>query len=113
MNGQQPPSPNTIKNPQRLQVEKTPAMNDRDIINDALATEKYLTDNFNVFAREASNKVLHGEVMRILGETHEAARNVFDLMFKLGQYKLTAASQQDIQETSQQFQNYAQQQSPY
>ena len=37
-------------------------MNDRDIINDVLATEKYLTDNLNIFARETSYANLHSDV---------------------------------------------------
>ncbi|NLY74680.1 MAG: spore coat protein [Firmicutes bacterium] len=87
-------------------------MNERDFINEILATEKYLTDNFNVFAREASNQVLHRDVMEILNESHQAARNLFNMMFKKGWYKLTAAQQQEIQQAAQQFQNYKTQE-PY
>lgn len=103
-----------IKNPQTGQLPKVkgPEMNERDFLNDILATEKYITDNFNVFSREASNQVLYQDTIRILNESHQAARNLFNMMFKKGWYQLTAASQQDIQQTAQQFQNY-QTQEPY
>ncbi len=107
-------NPNEIKNPQTGQLPKVkgPEMNERDFLNDILATEKYLTDNFNIFAREASHQKLHQDVLTMLSETHAAARNLFNLMFEKGWYKLTAAQQQDIQQASQQFQNYQTQQ-PY
>lgn len=105
---------NELKNPQTGQLPQTkgPEMNERDFLNDILATEKYITDNFNIFSREASNQVLHQQTMQILNESHQAARNLFNLMFKKGWYTLTAASQQEIQQTGQQFQNY-QTQEPY
>lgn len=111
---QNQPNPNVIKNPQTGQLPqvKGPEMNDRDFANDILATEKYITDNFNIFVRESSNQILHNTTSTILNETHVAARNLFNLMFKKGWYSLTAASQQDIQQTAQQFQNY-QSQEPY
>ena len=111
---QNQPNPNDIKNPQTGQLPKVkgPEMNERDFLNDILATEKYLSDNFNIFAREASNQSLHREVMTILDETHATARTLFNLMFEKGWYKLTAADPQEIQKTTQQFQNYESQQ-PY
>lgn len=112
-NQNQPQNPNLIKNPSAMQIPKTPDMNERDFLNDVLATEKYISDNFNIFAREASNNELHGQVVQILNETHEAARSVFNMMFQNGQYKLTAADPQQIQQAAQQFQNYQQQQAPY
>jgi ferritin-like metal-binding protein YciE len=107
-------NPNIIKNPQTDQLPKVkgPDMNERDYLNDILATEKYLTDNLNIFAREASNQVLHGEIVNLLQETHVAARNLFNEMFKKGWYSLTAAGQPEIQQLAQQFQNYETQQ-PY
>ncbi|HEY8464461.1 MAG TPA: spore coat protein [Bacillota bacterium] len=108
------PNPNEIKNPATGQLPqvKGAEMNERDYANEILATEKYLTDNFNVFTREASNQVLHDQVFRILQETHQASRNLFNLMFKKGWYQLTAAAQQELTQSAQQFQNY-QTQFPY
>jgi spore coat protein CotF len=108
------PNPNEIKNPQTGQLPKVkgPEMNERDFLNDILATEKYLSDNFNIFVREASSQPLHQDTLTILNETHATARNLFNLMFEKGWYALTAASEQEIQKTTQQFKNYESQQ-PY
>ncbi|TCL58629.1 coat F domain-containing protein [Hydrogenispora ethanolica] len=114
MNQPNQPNPNVIKNPQTGQLPqvKGPEMNERDFLNDMLATEKYLTDNFNILAREASHQSLNGEALRILNETHQAARTLFNLMFEKGWYQLTAASPQEISQTGTQFQNYRSQE-PY
>jgi spore coat protein CotF len=86
---------------------KGPQLNDRDRLNDILATEKYLTDSFNVATREASHQQLHQEVLQILTDTHKAAREAYDLMFRKGWYKLEAAEQQKLSQASQQFSGYA------
>ena len=106
---------NVIKNPksQDIPQKKSPQMNERDFTNDILANEKYLTDNFNVFAREASHQELYNDIKQILNETHDCARNLFNIMFQEGFYKLKGAKKQDIQQTQQQFSNYLQSQSPY
>ncbi|MFZ7104793.1 MAG: spore coat protein [Peptococcaceae bacterium] len=112
---QQNQQKNMIKNPQSdiLPQVKGPEMNDRDRCNDILATEKYLTDSFNIFTREASNQQLYNEIKKILNETHDCARQLFNVMFQEGWYKLQAAPQQEIQQAQQQFANYLQSQNPY
>ncbi len=107
-------NPNVIQNPKmpgESQV-KGPEMNDRDRLNDCLSTCKFITDNLNIMAREASHQSLHQDVITMLNETHQAARETFNLMFEMGHYKLEAAEAQKIQQVQQQFQNYAQTQFP-
>jgi spore coat protein CotF len=103
-----PQNSKIIQNPQSgtLPKEKGPQMNDRDILNDVLATEKYLTDNYNVFAREASYPTLHNDVESILCDTHKAARNSFNAMFQRGWYKFEGVEQQKLQQAQQQFSGY-------
>ncbi|NLY88547.1 MAG: spore coat protein [Firmicutes bacterium] len=102
-----------MKNPSTgVPKVKGPQFNDRDIANDLLATEKYLTNNYNDFAREASHRDLHNLVMGILNDSHQAARDVFNLMFKNGWYNLTSTTRQSLQQTKDQFTNY-QAQFPY
>lgn len=98
----------TIKNPQAsgMQQPKTPAMNDRDRLNDMLLTEKYLTDGLNVFVREASHQALHRDVMQILNETHQAARDLFNLMYDKGWYTLQAEEPTHVAQQQQKFSNY-------
>ncbi len=112
---QQNQDPKTIKNPKSESVseQKTADMNDRDFINDILANQKYLTDNFNVFAREASHSDLHEDVKQILMETHDDTRKLFNLMFEEGFYELQAADENEIQQAEQQFSDYLNTQNPY
>ncbi|MFP4661821.1 MAG: spore coat protein [Halanaerobiales bacterium] len=103
---------NMIKNPEK-NIVHGPEMNDRDYLNDILATEKYLTDGFNTFVREASHTELHNDVKTILTDTHECTRDIFNLMFKDGFYSFQGASGQEIQQTQQKFSKYISQQDPY
>nr|WP_230867446.1 spore coat protein [Iocasia fonsfrigidae] len=104
----------TIQNPKsNIQQQTGPDMNDRDFLNDILATEKYLSDGFNVFAREASHGQLYNDVIHILNETHDCERDLFNLMFEHGFYSFKAAAQQDIQQAHQQFSDYINKQDPY
>lgn len=100
---------NQIANPQSGQLPqvKGPQMNDRDFINDALSTCKYLTDSFNVAVREASHDQLHTDMLQILMETHQSARELYNVMFQKGWYKLEAEEQQKLQQASQQFSGYS------
>ncbi len=96
-----------IKNPSvGVPKVKGADLNDRDILNDVLATEKYLTDNFNIFVREVSHDQLHQVTMGIFIETHQTAREAYNLMFKKGWYTLTSASRQAVDQVHQQFSNY-------
>ncbi|RNB77900.1 spore coat protein [Brevibacillus panacihumi] len=105
------PNQNQIANPQSgsLPQVKTPEMNDRDFLNDCLATCKYLTDSLNIAVREASHQKLHQDMMQILIETHQGAREAYDLMFRKGWYKLEAEEEQKLQQAYQQFSGYSSQ----
>jgi len=92
-----------------LPQAKGAQINDRDTVNFALAQEKYITDNLNIFAREASHRLLHNDIMNILNETHAMARELFNLMFRKGWYTLEAEQPQKLAETQQQFTRYSSQ----
>jgi spore coat protein CotF len=100
-----------IANPQTGQLPqiKGPEMNDRDLLNDALSTCKYITDSLNVAVREASHTRLHGDILQILNETHQSARDLFNLMFQNGWYSLEPEEQQKIDQAFQQFNGYSSQ----
>ncbi|MCT8137747.1 spore coat protein [Anaerobacillus sp. CMMVII] len=97
-----------IQNPE-TQVQKTPQMNDRDFINDCLATEKYLTGAYSVAMNEASHEHLYQDLNQIFNETQDCQRQLFNLMFKKGWYSFEAADQQKLNQTYQQFQGYTNQ----
>ncbi|MBN2981698.1 MULTISPECIES: spore coat protein [Cohnella] len=104
-------NPNAIQNPKPANEPqvKGPEMNDRDRLNDILALEKYLTDSFNVSAREASHPALHQDIMTVLTETHQCQYHMYELMFRKGHYKLEAEEQTKLDQSFRQFQNYSSQ----
>ncbi|GAA0499858.1 spore coat protein [Salinibacillus aidingensis] len=95
----------TISN-QETQVPKTPQMNERDFVNDMLATEKYMTASYTTAMNEVSNQRLYQDVSLIFKETQDCQRNLFDLMFKNGWYSLEVADQQKMQQSYQQYAGY-------
>ncbi|MBS2970450.1 spore coat protein [Metabacillus sp. KIGAM252] len=98
---------------QETQVPKTPQMNERDFVNDLLATEKYMTDAYCTAMNEMSHESLYKDIQSIFNETQDCQRHLYNLMFKNGWYKVEAEQAQKMQQTHQQFSGYAQQQSPY
>ncbi|WP_050616300.1 spore coat protein [Bacillus testis] len=94
-----------IQNPKTQQPE-TPAMNDRDYLNDMLATEKYITNSYSTAMHEASHKGLYEDIFTSFTESSHAQRNVYDLMFKKGWYGLEKAEAQSLAQSHQQFTGY-------
>ncbi|MGD6817274.1 spore coat protein [Metabacillus sp. 84] len=101
-----------IGNPE-TQVPKTPQMNERDFVNDVLATEKYMTDAYCTAMNEMSHESLYKDVQAIFNETQNCQRDLYNLMFKHGWYKVEAEQPQKMQQSYQQFSGYSQEQSPY
>ncbi|KGE19770.1 spore coat protein [Paenibacillus wynnii] len=102
---------NIIKNPKPPYEPKVkgPELNDRDRVNDILAMEKYLTDSFNISAREASHPELHDDILTVLNETHQCQYGMYELMFQKGHYKLEAEEQRKLDQAYKQFDNYSSQ----
>ena len=98
----------TIQNPESP-VQKTPKMNERDFTNDLLSTEKYMTDSYSTFLNEASHQALYQDVLNIFTETQNEQRQLYNIMFQKGWYKLEPAEQQKLQQKYQQFQGYTNQ----
>ncbi|CAH0121619.1 MULTISPECIES: spore coat protein [unclassified Paenibacillus] len=90
----------------QLPQVKGPEMNDRDLINDLLAQEKYLCSGYSVGLNEMQNPKLHEAVQGILNDTHTCQFQLFDMMFQKGWYKMKAADQQEIAQAHKQFTDY-------
>ncbi|MEA3320382.1 MAG: spore coat protein [Bacillota bacterium] len=97
-----------IQNPE-TQVAKTPQMNERDFINDMLATEKYMTDSYCTALNEASNQQIYTDLLAIFNETQNCQRELYNVMFQKGWYGLEPADQTKLQQEYQQFQGYTNQ----
>ncbi|WP_280769439.1 spore coat protein [Salipaludibacillus daqingensis] len=108
MNQQQQQSGTKIQNP-KTQIPETPQMNDRDYINDILATEKYMTGSYSTALNEASHQGFYGDLQGIFNESQQCQRNLFNLMFEKGWYSFEASDSQKLTESYQQFQGYSNQ----
>lgn len=94
---------NMVSNPE-TQIPKTNEMNDSDYLNDVLATEKSLSNNYTIVMNEASHNDLHDLIGGIFAETQDLARALFNLQFKKGWYRLEAAEGSKIGTVSQEYQ---------
>lgn len=74
---------------------------DRDKINDLLMNQKHLTDEYNTFTNEASNKGLYMDLMSILSSEHEMEHKLFEEMQKRGWYAIDYAAESQIERTRQ------------
>lgn len=97
-----------IENP-KTQHPETPELNDRDILNNALSTEKHLCNSFVTAMHEASHDSLYKVIFDIMEDTSQQQRKFYDLAFKHGWYALTAAGKEEITQLEQQFSGYKQQ----
>lgn len=93
---------NTVSNPE-IEVPKTDEMNDCDYLNDILSTEKNMSSNYSIVVNEASNLELYNTLKQIMNESKDCARDLFDLLFKKGWYRLEKAEQQKIDTVSQEY----------
>lgn len=98
----------TIKNP-TAQVPDGPEMNDRDLITDALSTEKHLCTSYVISMNEASHDTLYQAVFSIFDDTSKQQRKFYDLMFQHGWYSITPAQSSEIKQAEQQHTNSKQQ----
>ncbi|AXN38649.1 spore coat protein [Peribacillus sp. NPDC060186] len=99
------PNQNKVQNPESP-VAKTPQMNDRDFINDMLATEKYFCNSLSVALHEMSNHALFQDIFSVSKENQEMQRELYNLMFEKGWYSLEKAQPNSLSQTHQQFSGY-------
>ncbi|MDD2203116.1 MAG: spore coat protein [Bacilli bacterium] len=93
---------NMVFNPE-TEVPKNQDMNDCDYLNDFLSTEKMLSGNYVTAMNEASNNELFEEIGNICIETENAARDLFNVQFAKGWYKLEKADINKINTVSQEY----------
>lgn len=88
---------------------KNAQMQDKEIMEDVLTSQKAVTGAYNNFANECATPNVRDEFMRILTEEHQIQADVFDAMKQRGWYPTPAAEQQKIQQAKQKYQNTNQQ----
>ena len=81
----------------------TPMFSDKDRLQDGLASQKFITDNFNTAANESATPEIRGVFMSILNEEHDIQNEIFTEMQKRGWYQVQPAEQQKLQQARTKF----------
>ncbi len=82
----------------------TGTMPEKEMMNDVLSSQKFLTETYNAFTNECATPNVRDEFLKILAEEHQIQAEVFDAMKQRGWYQTPAAEQQKIDQTKQQYQ---------
>ena len=69
---------------------------DREMMEDVLSSQKFVTEGYNTFANECASPAVMSELMNILNEEHQIQHEVFDEMVKRGWYQTEPAPQKKI-----------------
>lgn len=78
-------------------------LQEKDILGDALSTQKHCTDNYNTFSNECVHEDLRNTMLDILAEEHSMQQEVFCSMHERGYYPTPDAQQNKIDEAKQKF----------
>ena len=76
---------------------------DKDRLQDALASQKFITGNYNTFTTECATPEVRGVFMSILKEEHDIQNEIFTEMQKRGWYQVMPAEQQKLQQAKTKF----------
>ena len=78
-------------------------MGDKEILGDALATQKQITSSYNTFAGECQCRELRDSFLNILKEEHTIQSDLFDEASSRGWYPVKMAPVTEISAAKQKF----------
>lgn len=76
---------------------------EKEILGDALATQKAATANFNTAANECVNEDVRKTMLHILSQEHDIQQDVFKMMHSEGYYPTPMADEKKLQQVKQQY----------
>ena len=88
---------NKIQNP-KTEVLETMEMNDENYLNDLLESVKNMSNNLSIALNGASSEILFNELKTMFDKVKVVQRELFELSFSLGWYKLEKADEAKINE---------------
>ena len=74
------------------------SMKERDLFEDILINQKYITETYNTFANECKNLSVRNDILSLLNEEHQLESDVFDEMYRRGWYPTILAEPLAIDE---------------
>ncbi len=76
---------------------------EKEILGDALSTQKATTELFNKTANECVHEDIRETLLDILEEEHEIQQDVFIMMHEQGLYPTPAADEKKVQQLKEQY----------
>lgn len=76
---------------------------DKEILSDALNTEKAATANYNAFSNECVHENVRHAMLHCLEQEHDIQQDLFEIMHTKGYYPTPAADSKKVQEAIQTF----------
>ena len=80
-------------------------LTDREMLTDALSSEKFMTENYNTYANECASPSLMNEFMNLLSEEHQIQHDVFSELQKRGWYPTQSAPAEKVHQAKMKFSN--------
>lgn len=81
----------------------TQTMTDKELINDSVSSQKFISGNYNVYANECATPELRNDFLSILNEEHQIQADLFVEMQNRGWYQVQTAEQNKIAQAKQKF----------
>ncbi|NMA79655.1 MAG: spore coat protein [Clostridiales bacterium] len=78
---------------------------DKEMMQDALISQKFLTDDYNIFANECATPQVRDSFLCILNEEHQIQNEIFNEMQSRGWYQVKPAEQQMVDQAKQKYTN--------
>jgi spore coat protein CotF len=78
-------------------------MTDKELINDSVSSQKYISGSYNVYANECVTPELRNDFLGILNEEHQIQAELFTEMQNRGWYQVQTAEQNKISQAKQKF----------
>ena len=79
------------------------AMQDKDLLGDALDSQKQITGSYNTSANESATPAVRDELLNILRDEHTIQASLFAEMQKRGWYPTPMAEEQKVQSARQKY----------
>lgn len=76
---------------------------EKEVLTDALASEKAATDHYNTFGNECVHNSVRNAILDCLEKEHAIQQEVFNMMHSKGYYPTPAAETQKVNEAKQKF----------
>ena len=76
---------------------------DKEVLADALTTEKTATDHYNTFANECVHENVRHAILHCLEQEHAIQQDVFEVMHAKGYYPTPSAEEKKVEEAKQRF----------